>query len=198
MYKKLLVPLDGSDLAEVALPHAEEIAKGCQAAEVHLISVTEAIRAQIANTGALERKARDEDVRPPQQNLDVQPGLVGGPLYPSQNYRAFGQPVLVGRMARTAEEYLDKAGEGLAKKGVQIKTAVLAGDPAAEILRYAETEKADLIIMGSRGHSGFNRWDMGNIAEKVIRAAKIPVLLVKPVESFKETKGKRHGDAAQI
>jgi nucleotide-binding universal stress UspA family protein len=44
MYNKILVPLDGSKLAECALPHAEELAKGCNTEEVILISVTERIQ----------------------------------------------------------------------------------------------------------------------------------------------------------
>jgi nucleotide-binding universal stress UspA family protein len=44
MYKKILVPLDGSKLAECALPYAEELAKGCNTDEIILISMTEQIR----------------------------------------------------------------------------------------------------------------------------------------------------------
>jgi nucleotide-binding universal stress UspA family protein len=49
--------------------------------------------------------------------------------------------------------------------------------------------------MASRGKSGFNRWDMGNIAEKVIRATDVTVVLVKPKSDFKETKPRRRGKA---
>jgi nucleotide-binding universal stress UspA family protein len=70
---------------------------------------------------------------------------------------------------------------------------VLVGNPAEEIIRFARDQKADLIVMGSRGKSGLNRWDMGNVADKVMRAADVPVVLVKPSAGFKETKAKRKG-----
>ncbi|MHC1578410.1 MAG: hypothetical protein ACXQTH_01545 [Dehalococcoidia bacterium] len=44
MYKKMLVPLDGSKLAECALPHVEELAKGCGPEEVIPVSVTERVQ----------------------------------------------------------------------------------------------------------------------------------------------------------
>jgi nucleotide-binding universal stress UspA family protein len=44
MYNKILVPLDGSKLAECALPYAEELARGCGTEEVILVSVTERIQ----------------------------------------------------------------------------------------------------------------------------------------------------------
>jgi nucleotide-binding universal stress UspA family protein len=50
-------------------------------------------------------------------------------------------------------------------------------------------------MIASRGKSGFSRWDLGNIAEKVIRATHTVVILVKPEAGFKETKSKRKGMA---
>ena len=55
MFNKVLVPLDGSNLAEVALAHVEEIARGCQVGEIHIISVTEAMRGRVTRAEALER-----------------------------------------------------------------------------------------------------------------------------------------------
>jgi len=49
--------------------------------------------------------------------------------------------------------------------------------------------------MASRGKSGISQWDTGNIASKVVKAAKMPVLLIKPGPGFKETKPKRRGVA---
>ena len=46
-YKKIVVPLDGSKLAEIALSHVEEIAAGCNVAEIDLISVTETLKVRV-------------------------------------------------------------------------------------------------------------------------------------------------------
>jgi nucleotide-binding universal stress UspA family protein len=83
----------------------------------------------------------------------------------------------------------------LEKAGLNAQAAVLVGNPAEEIVRFATEQKADLIVMASRGKSGFSRWDMGNVADKVMRATDIPVFMVKPKPGFKETKPKRRGKA---
>jgi nucleotide-binding universal stress UspA family protein len=62
------------------------------------------------------------------------------------------------------------------------KTAV-EGEAAATIVRQAEEVKADMIIMGTHGRSGLPYMLLGSVAEKVVRAAQIPVLSIKP-ESF--------------
>ncbi|MGD1865288.1 MAG: universal stress protein [Phormidesmis sp.] len=53
------------------------------------------------------------------------------------------------------------------------------GDPSAEIIDYAEAQKIDLIVMPSRGRTGISRFFMGSIAERVVRLAHCPVLIVK-------------------
>jgi nucleotide-binding universal stress UspA family protein len=56
----------------------------------------------------------------------------------------------------------------------------LTGLPVAQILKLAEHECIDLIVLGSHGRSGFSRLLMGSVAEGVIRGATCPVLVVKP------------------
>ena len=53
------------------------------------------------------------------------------------------------------------------------------GDPAAEIVDYAEQHKIELIVMPSQGHSGISRFFMGSTAERVIRHAHCPVLVLR-------------------
>lgn len=62
---------------------------------------------------------------------------------------------------------------------VKVYEEVLLGEPANEILRYADESKVSLIIMASRGASGRGPWLLGNIAAKILRAAHMPVLLVR-------------------
>jgi nucleotide-binding universal stress UspA family protein len=191
MYKKVVVPLDGSKLAEVALPHLEEVAKGCNIADVLLITVTEKIKGMVPQDKAFgEEFVPEQPVGvPPPQFTVVQPGIVYG------NMDAGVQkiPLTMGKMAKTADKYLIRVAEDLDKKGFNVTATVLVGNPAEEILNYADEQSADLIIMASRGKSGFSRWDIGNIAEKVIRATNVPVMLIKPAKDFKETKKKRKG-----
>jgi nucleotide-binding universal stress UspA family protein len=56
---------------------------------------------------------------------------------------------------------------------------VLKGNPAEKILTFAEDNNLDMIIVGSLGKSGYERILLGSVSEKVIRHAKIPVLVVR-------------------
>jgi nucleotide-binding universal stress UspA family protein len=56
---------------------------------------------------------------------------------------------------------------------------VREGDPTAEIIDYAEYRQIDLIVMPSRGRTGISRFFMGSIAERVVRFAHCPVLVLK-------------------
>jgi nucleotide-binding universal stress UspA family protein len=197
MYKKVIVPLDGSKLAEVALPHLEEIALKFNIPDVLLVSVTEEIKGDIPKVLTSEDASAREYHMPPVKGEPLPLGSVHmgqtGMIFTTNLSHLTPMPTRMGRMAKTASDYLIKVARQLESKGLKPSIAVLTGNPAEEIVRYAEDQKADLIIMASRGKSGFNRWDMGNIADKVLRATKITVVLVKPEPGFKETKPKRRG-----
>jgi nucleotide-binding universal stress UspA family protein len=176
MYNKIVVPLDGSDLAEVVLPHLDNFTQGGQSPEILLVSVTEKIEARVPR-GAFDNRPN--------------PGIPGS----SASYETAEVPMTIGKLGKSALSYLDGVALSLSQKGFTVCTKVLAGNPAEEIVHYAESQKAEVIMIGSRGKSGFSRWDLGNIAEKVIRATHAVVVLVKPEADFKETKTKRKGVA---
>jgi len=62
---------------------------------------------------------------------------------------------------------------------IRVRHVLLEGDPAAEIVRYAQDMNMDLIVMGTHGRTGLERMLMGSVAEKVMRDAKCSVLVVK-------------------
>jgi universal stress protein A len=64
-------------------------------------------------------------------------------------------------------------------EGVEFEHHHLKGSPASEILRFAEREEIDLIVIGTHGRKGLSRLLMGSVAESVVRRAKCPVLTVK-------------------
>jgi nucleotide-binding universal stress UspA family protein len=197
MYKKVVVPLDGSKLAEITLPHVEEIARKFEVPEVYLVSVTEEIKGDIPKVlAAEENSARDFHPAPVKQEpLPLGAVHMGqtGVVFSAHWSQFKPMPERMGKMAKTAGNYLLKISEQFSAKGINTNITVLTGNPAEAILRFAKDEGADLIVMASRGKSGFNRWDMGNIADKVLRASEIPVVLIKPGPGFKETKPKRRG-----
>ena len=98
-------------------------------------------------------------------------------------------------MAKTAADYLCKIAKDLEKKGFKVIATVLIGNPAEQISRYVAQQDADLVIMAGKGKSGVGRWNMDNIAAKVIKDTCVPVLLVRPGPDFKETRPKRKGVA---
>ena len=64
--------------------------------------------------------------------------------------------------------------------GQPIISAVLCGDPAAQIVDYAQRQGVDLIIMATHGHKGLEHTILGSVAENVLRTAPVPVLTVNP------------------
>jgi nucleotide-binding universal stress UspA family protein len=159
MYKKILVPLDGSKLAECALPHAEELAKGCGAAEVILISVTEQVRA----------RTRTPEARELYRSTDT------------PEFQEVGSDVIVtfGKKQRQAERYLSRIAKRFETEGINVHTEVLFWPPAEAIASYAEQNGADIIVMSSHGRSGLSRWAYGSVADKVLKASCVPVLMVR-------------------
>lgn len=66
------------------------------------------------------------------------------------------------------------------RMGVPVETVLTEGNAAGEILRAAEASRADLIVMGTHGRSGFERFVLGSVTERVLRQARCPVLAVPP------------------
>jgi len=62
--------------------------------------------------------------------------------------------------------------------GVEATQSIAAGRPHTEIIEYARTNDIDLIVMGSRGHSGVSRLLLGSTTQRVIKKTSIPVLVV--------------------
>jgi len=63
--------------------------------------------------------------------------------------------------------------------GITSERLIVEGNPPGEILRIAEDEKIDVIVMGSIGKTGLEKFLMGSVAEKVVHNSKLPVLIVR-------------------
>jgi nucleotide-binding universal stress UspA family protein len=163
MYKKILVPLDGSKLAECALPHVEGLAKACNTGEVVLVSVTERVQ------GFRVLEGEDQEIS--------RPG--GGLLEPSQPVSPRFIPEAFGKKEKQAQRYLARIAKNLAAKGLNVSTEVLLWKPAEAIVGYAEQSGCDLIVMATHGRSGISRWAYGSVADKVLRSSCIPVLMIR-------------------
>ena len=138
MYEKILVPLDGSELAEVALPYAGELA-GRLGSEVTLIHVCESTEEQYHNM----------------------------------------HQIYIQKMAEATKQLTKKYIEKSDAASITVKSELLNGHPAEQILDFAEKERIDLIVIATQGRSGIQRWVLGSVADKVVNAAKQPVLLIR-------------------
>ena len=66
---------------------------------------------------------------------------------------------------------------------IALKTHLLIGEPALEIRKFAETHKADIIFIGSRGMGAIGNLVLGSTATKILHLARIPVVIV-PTENL--------------
>lgn len=77
--------------------------------------------------------------------------------------------------AAALEQWAAKARE----KGLHVRIALRTGAPHEEILALATDERADLVVLGTRGRGGINRALLGSVADRVVRLAPCPVLTVR-------------------
>jgi nucleotide-binding universal stress UspA family protein len=90
--------------------------------------------------------------------------------------------------SRKSKEYLEEVAKRIA--GSRVKRTVEQGSAAEAIIEKAAADKSTLIAMTTHGRSGLNRWLLGSVAEKILRATTNPLLLVRAVEE-----GRAEGEA---
>ena len=142
MYRRMLVPLDGSELSEVVFPYVRELAGrlGLDVILLHVHTLEERETVPL-HRAYIERKA---------EIIKCQ-----------------------------VEEVRERIGVGPEGKAIQLRGELAEGYPAEEILRYADDNDIDLILMATHGRSGVKRWVMGSVAEKVLYVSEIPIWLVR-------------------
>jgi len=82
-------------------------------------------------------------------------------------------------LGEEGEQALERVQELAQPEGVGVETIVVDGSPSREIVHYAEDGGIDLIVMGTHGRGGIDRLLLGSVAERVVRASKVPVLTVR-------------------
>ena len=139
VYRSILIPLDGSVLAERALAVAASLAARMQS-DLHIVHV---------------QRERIVDEIPTY-------GLSGEAAHAA------------------AEQYVHATADRLrANQGGNVSGTVLEGSASSAVVGHAESVGADLIVMSSHGRTGASRFWLGSVADAVMRAAKVPVLMVR-------------------
>ncbi len=135
MATRILVPLDGSEVSERALPYAISLARR---ASGELVLVRAAL-APLFSTEPVEDQAEE---------------------------------------TTEAETELRAVADRVRTDGLTVEHHIYYDDPAPAIVRAAELQNADLIVMSTHGRSGIGRWIYGSVADDVLRSARVPVLLI--------------------
>jgi nucleotide-binding universal stress UspA family protein len=146
MYRKIMVPLDGSKLAECVFPHVAALAGGGKVESIVLIRVVE-------------------------------------PLYQAATADFYLSPDEIAKaneeMKVVAENYLRQLAQNIKFNGAIVKTDLLTGRIADVLADYASRNEMDLIVIATHGRSGVSRWVWGSVADRILRSACVPVLMVR-------------------
>ena len=106
------------------------------------------------------------------------------PVVPAVGYSGLADPMPLADMSEqledSAERELPRLTDCEELKGLEVEEVIVHGDAAAEIVRVAGEQEADLIVISSHGRTGLGRMIFGSTAEAVVRHASCPVLVVKP------------------
>ena len=142
LYKRILIPTDGSKNAQAAVVRGVELAK-MLGSEVTIMSVIDV-----------------------QAVVSLQQGL--------------GMPDVYAYQQKGAEAAAETALKAAEKAGVQARAVVRRGSPALDIIEASRDH--DLVLMATRGRTGARHFLLGSVAEKVIRFAACPVMVVRTTE----------------
>lgn len=144
MFKHILVPVDGSPTAALAIDKAIALAKAFDSA-VTAIYV-----------------------------IDPYPFTGVGTDY------AYGQAQYLTAATAEANEAIKGAKQAFEAAGVAVKTTLVEGHAVYKgILETAQSDGADLIVMGSHGRRGIEKLVLGSVAQRVVSRAHVPVLVVR-------------------
>jgi nucleotide-binding universal stress UspA family protein len=157
---RIVVPLDGSEIAERALPVASELAR-------HLGTPVYVMRAVDAATA-----------------LPLAPGVFGAaPAVDAEVADEIWQEA-----EAEARSTVTAAVSQLKAEGVEASGAIANGSPFFAISEA--TQPGDLLILTSHGRGGVRRWLLGSVAEKLVREVDAPVMLVPAVERGEESRSR--------
>ncbi len=155
--RRILIPLDGSELAEQVLEPALALGTGSQA-EYTLLRVVKPMTPVSYDPASGRVSGLRESLLRQLQAMDRQQWT-------------------------EAQEYLERLAERLRARSVTVQArAVSHEQPAAAILDDAQKNAIDLIAMATRGRGGLKRLLLGSVADKVMRGAATPILVYRPVE----------------
>lgn len=162
----MIVPLDGSSLAATIVPHAACMAR-MTGAEVVLVRVG----VQPPGHSAAKFRTIHPDLRisVPESQRDVLKAQY--PIYKDQE---------IASQENTLRDSLVEIEEYFRRAGVKVRSRILFGRPAEQILHLVEEEQAGAIMMSTHGDRGMGPWAIGTTTETIIGRARVPVITIHP------------------
>jgi nucleotide-binding universal stress UspA family protein len=152
MYKKVLVPLDGSDLAECALNHVKKLFQDGPLGKVILL-----------NAVVIELPWREINAGEDRSSVAF-------------DYTGFRKTFI-----DKSQKYLAKVQSRLGAEGIKSTTETIeSNSPSTTIADYAEKNGIDLIVIATHGYTGMKKMMLGSTALKVLHESNVPVLLIRP------------------
>ena len=155
MFEKVIVPLDGSDLAERVLPMAAAISAKV-GGKLILIHAVESVA----------------------QRMVTAPSVFEAPSAAATNFDLMQQAVDAEK--ETTKAYLSSVKSRYAGQVADIEAVIIDGDAAHSIVGYARQINADLIAMSTHGRGGLGRLVFGSVADAILRSSRVPVLMQRP------------------
>ena len=158
MREVIVVPLDGSQVGESALPYVQDlISKMAPEVEKEIILLQVLAREQV----------------PVAARSQVSYATAG--VSEIENVEKREEET-----KKHAWDYLDETSRNLTDAGATVITRVTYGNAAEEIVRTAEENDANLIAMSTHGRSGLSRWAFGSVTDRVLRAeGRIPIAMIR-------------------
>jgi nucleotide-binding universal stress UspA family protein len=104
--------------------------------------------------------------------------VVDTPSIISETWTA-GKEMVHELIIREGKKVLSKVKKIIEDSGVEVKEVLLEGYPSEEIINFAENNNMDLIVMGTLGKTGLERFLVGSVAENVVRNSKVPVMVIR-------------------
>lgn len=86
---------------------------------------------------------------------------------------------VVDALVEEGEATVEAVEKRAADRGIDVLADVVQGDPSQAIVEYVDDRDVDLVVMGTHGRRGLDRYLLGSVTERVIRTVDVPVLVVR-------------------
>jgi nucleotide-binding universal stress UspA family protein len=149
MYQHIMVPLDGSELAECVFGHVIDIAE-CNKSKITLVRVVTPLSLATSEYAGMLSTAEFQKI----EDADI----------------------------AIAKKYMSEKQAYFKGKGFDVQAEVFFGNIVDSLTDFVEANGIDLIIIATHGRSGLSRWVWGSVADRILRSAKVPVLMVRPAD----------------